>query len=289
MDEVAAAIEALGAKRARIRGMVAVHVAAYAAALLLFAFGRWAPALALLAANLCIYFLAVRRAVGGYARAATEANLRFGLCAGLEGMAYQPKGGMSQADLERWAMLPIDGNGNGLLCRHFAAGRRGEMDLAFGEVAFHYLAAGAKGRKEQRFLSGTVLTARAAPDAGRGDWLFVRRGLLDADVQEAFLQSNGYREAQGAPEGYALYARQAEARLPDCLARRTGRLCGEMKRLGALRLAQDGAAAYLDMRFYTGSAYPNTRPSAAQLRENTLGERDGLWDLFHFWLAAGGA
>lgn len=287
MDEVTAAIEALKAKRVRGQGVVAVHVAVYAAALLLFVFGKWTPAIVLLAANLLIYFFVVRRAVDGYAQAATEANLRFGLCAGLEDVAYQPKGGMTQADLGQWAMLPMEGNGNGLLCRHFVAGRGKGMDLACGEVTFHYMVAGASLRERQRFLSGTVLTARGKPDARRGDWLLLYQDLLDAGVREAFLQSNGYHAAQGAPEGYLLYTHQPDARLPDYLTRRVTRLCREMKRLGALRLTPDGAAAYLNLCFYTGSAYPTTRPSAAQLRGNTLAERDDLWDLFRFWLTAG--
>lgn len=287
MDEVTAAVEALEAKKRRTLGIVAVHVAVYAVALLLFVFGKWTPAGVLLAANLLVYFLAVRRAVGGYAQSATAANLKFGLCASLEDVAYQAKGGMTQADLEKWALLPVEGKGNGLLCRHFVSGREGDMDLTCGEVTFHYMAIGAKGKEEQRFLSGTVLTARGAADSRREGWLLLRQNLLEAGVREAFVQTNGCHAAQGAPEGFLLYADRAGARLPDELARRLAKLCGEVKRLAALRLAEDGAAAYLDLRFYTGSAYPSTRPSAAQLRENTLPERDGLWDLFRFWLTAG--
>lgn len=286
MDEVAAAVEALESQRRRTLGVVAIHVAVYAAALLLFVFGRWTRALVVLAANLVLYFLIVRRVLGFYAQRATAANLRFGLCAGLEDMAYQPKGGMTQADLEQWAMLPLEGEGNGLLCRHYVTGRERDMDLACCEVTFHYAVDAVKRRDQQRFLSGTVLTARGRRDDRRGDWLLLSQSLLDAGAREAFLQSNGYHAAQGAPEGYALYAHRPDARLPDYLTRRVTKLCGEMKRLGALRLTQDGAAAYLDLRFYTGSSYPSTHPSAAQLRENTLAERDDLWDLFRFWFSA---
>lgn len=287
MDEVTAAVEALESKRRLTRGIVAAHVTVYAAALILFVFGRWTPALALLGANLLVYLLVVRRAVGGYAQAATEANLRFGLCAGLEDVTYHNKGGMTQADFERWAMLPMEGKGNGLLCRHFVTGRDRDLTLTCAEVTLHYMAVGAKGKETPRFLSGSLLTAREKPDEGRGDLLLLHQSLLDAAAREAFLQARGWHAAQGAPEGFLLYARQPGEQLPDYLTRRVTRLCGEMKRLGALRLAPDGAAAYLDLRFYTGGAYPTTRPSAAQLRENTLAERDDLWDLFRFWFTAG--
>lgn len=286
MDEVTAAIEALESKRVRARWIVAAHVAVYAAALLLFVFGKWPPALALLLANLLIYFLLARRSVGGYAQAATEANLRFGLCAGLEDMTYQAKGGVTQADLERWAMLPVAGKGDGLLCRHLVTGRKGDMELGCAEITFHYMAPGAKGREEQRFLSGSLLTARERPDPKRGSWLFLRQNLLEAGARETFIEANGYHAAQGAPEGFFLYAPQAEAELPGYLTRRVAKLCGGMESLGALRLTRDGAAAYLDMRFYTGSSYPTTHPSASQLRENTLAERDDLWDLFRFWFSS---
>ena len=106
-------------------------------------------------------------------------------------------------------------------------------------------------------------------------------------MRGAFLRANGWHSAEGAPENFLLYARKPGEQLPDYLTRRVTKLCGEMKRLGALRLTPDGAAAYLDMRFYTGSAYPSTHPSAAQLRGNTLAERDDLWDMFRFWLTAG--
>lgn len=287
MDEVTAAVEALESKRRLTRGIVAAHVAVYAAALILFVFGKWTPALVLLGANLLVYLLVVRRTVGGYAQAATEANLRFGLCAGLGDVAYQNKGGMAQAEFERWAMLPMEGKGNGLLCRHLVTGREKDMDLTCAEITLHYMAAGAKGKETPRFLSGSLLTARGKADQGRGDLLLLYQSLLDPEVREAFLQANGWHAAEGAPENFLLYARRPGEQLPDYLTRRVTKLCGEMKRLGALRLAPDGAAAYLDMRFYTGSAYPTTRPSAAQLQENTLAERDDLWALFRFWFTAG--
>ena len=53
----------------------------------------------------------------------------------------------------------------------------------------------------------------------------------------------------------------------------------------ALRLASGGAAAYLDRRFYTGARYPSARPTPERLRENTLPERDPVWDLFGWWLS----
>lgn len=287
MDEVSAAVAALESKRRLTQGIVVVHVAVYAAALLLFAFGKWTPAAVLGGANLLFYFLGVRRFIRTYAQAATEANLRHGLCASLEDVDYRPKGGMTQAELEEWAMLPIQGKGTGLLCRHFLSGREGELRFTCAEVTFHYGTAGAKGREEQRFLSGTVVTARSPSDAPMGDWLLLREDLLEPGAREEFLRAGGYQGARGAPEGFLLFAHREGEQLPEPLAQRISGLYAESKRLAALRLAGNGAAAYLDLRFYTGSGYPTARPDAARLRGNTLPERDGLWDLFRFWFAAG--
>ena len=63
------------------------------------------------------------------------------------------------------------------------------------------------------------------------------------------------------------------------------KLEGVPETVTALRLSPDTAAVYMDRRFYTGSKYPASMPTAQRLQGNTLPERDDLWQFFRWWLS----
>ena len=286
--------ETISETRARLRRMeqtvrrlVLVHIVIMAAALaLLLALRRIALPAVLVLAGVAFHIFAVRRANRRYAEAAAEAGLRYGLCAGLEDFRFQGRGGIDREALRRWALLPFDERGNSVLCFNSFRGNAGEYRYFGGEITVHYGAVAANGKTRYRFLSGTLLTAEADAVSGKGDWLLLREELIDERTLEKFLDAHGYRRGAALLEGWDIFTRGEPDVLPDGLAREVLRVSDAAERLAALRFAPEGAAAYLDRRFYTGSGVP-TNLSEQALRTNTLPERDELWSLFRNWIKDG--
>lgn len=214
-----------------------------------------------------------------YTRRAAAANLCFGLARDLEGFAYRASGGMDEAAFRAWSLLPLADGDRRLLCRNTFSGRRDGLDLAGSEVTFHYKA-DAGGTAGYRFLSGTLLTAETGDRPGGDGWLLLNGDLTEEPELRRFLEEAGWRPA-AALGGRRLFARGEQTPGEDLLSR----LSGLPESVTALRLASGGAAAYLDRRFYTGARYPSARPTPERLRENTLPERDPVWDLFGWWLS----
>lgn len=269
------------------RRLVLLHLAIMVSALaLLVGLRRIAIPATVLAAGLMFYFLVVRRAGRRYAEEAAEVSLRYGLCAGLEDFSFQARGGIDRERFQRWAALPLDGRGNGVLCRNSFTGRAGDLRLFGGEITVHYGAVTTDGKTKYRFLTGAFLTAEADAVSGKGDWLLLREGLIDDRTLERFLDEYGYRRGAALLEGWEVFTRWEEDVLPDGLARSVLRASDKAGSLAALRFAPEGAAAYLDRRFYTGSGAPVNLTEQA-LRANTLPERDEIRALQRDWIGGG--
>ena len=167
------------------------------------------------------------------------------------------------------------------------------LDLEGCEFTLHYAAPGARDKNQYRFLSGTLLTAEPRTGAWPGDWLLLRRGLLDEAAQSTFLEERGYTPAS-CPDGklndrFQLYAGDGVQEVPQWLARRLSRAAEQSDRLGAVRLTGKQAAVYLENRFYTSRTKVRDLPNEKWLTHCPLPERDGMWELFRSLGAGEGA
>lgn len=278
MDDITAQVEKLCMANRINRGMAVGIAVCFAVALLLLLRGQIPYGVLLLAVSVVLLLMA-RQLGRQYARNAAAANLCFGLARDLEGFAYRASGGMDEAAFRAWSLLPLADGDRRLLCRNTFSGRRDGLDLAGSEVTFHYKA-DAGGTAGYRFLSGTLLTAETGDRPGGDGWLLLNGDLAEEPELRRFLEEAGWRPA-AALNGRRLFARGEQTPGEDLLSR----LSGLPESVTALRLASGGAAAYLDRRFYTGARYPSARPTPERLRENTLPERDPVWDLFGWWLS----
>lgn len=278
MDDITAQVEKLCMANRINRGMAVGIAVCFAVALLLLLRGQIPYGVLLLAVSVVLLLMA-RQLGRQYARNAAAANLCFGLARDLEGFAYRASGGMDEAAFRAWSLLPLADGDRRLLCRNTFSGRRDGLDLAGSEVTFHYKA-DAGGTGGFHFLSGTLLTAEAGGRPGGDGWLLLDGDLAGEPELQRFLEEAGWRPA-AALNGRRLFARGEQTPPEDLLQR----LSGLPEPVTALRLASGGAAAYLDRRFYTGARYPSARPTPERLRENTLPERDPVWDLFGWWLS----
>ena len=281
MEELTAQVEKLCLAN-RINRVLAVMGAVFCVvAVLLFVRGQVLCAGAMTAVCLAVFLMA-RQSNRQYSRSATSANLRYGLARELEGFSYQPAGGMTEEEFRNWEILPIAEGRQQLLCRNFFSGREDNRTLTGVEVAFHYRTESG-GTAGYRFLSGTMLTATGLRRAETDGWLLLSREQTENLEVQQFLSERGYRPAPESPAGLRLYSPTGVAAPEELLAR----LSQLPKTVTALRLTDSGAAAYLDGRFYTGVRYPAARPTEQRLLENTLPERDEIWELFRWWLSAG--
>lgn len=278
MDDITAQVEKLCLAN-RINRWLAVGIAVcFAVALLLLLRGQIPFGVLLLAISLVLLLMA-RQLGRQYTQNAAAANLCFGLARDLEGFTYRASGGMDETAFRAWSILPLADGDRRLLCRNTFTGRRDGLDLAGSEVTFHYKAE-AGGTGGFHFLSGTLLTAEDGDRPGGDGWLLLNGDLAEEPELRRFLEEAGYRPA-AALNGRRLFTREGQTPPEDLLLR----LSGLPESVTALRLASGGAAAYLNRRFYTGARYPSARPTPERLQENTLPERDPVWDLFGWWLS----
>lgn len=268
-------------KRTQLIGIA--HAAVYAAAVVLVVLHMYVPAAVLAGVNLLVFLFFVRGQIEGYSQAAARANVLCGLCAPLEEARFTGRTGLNAEQFKALALLPLMEGDNSLLVRGAFSGLGFGLELGGCEMTLHYKVQGAKSA-EYRFLSGTLLTAAPRSGAWEGDWLLLRRGLLDETVQRAFLEERGYTPAS-CPEAkleerYRLYAGDGAREMPRWLARRVSRAMEETDRLGAVRLTADRAAVYLENRFYTGKTRVRDLPDEEWLVHCPLPERDAVWKLF---------
>lgn len=284
MRTVEQARQELEELRKRTQIICAVHAVVYALAVALAAVGQYAPGAVLAGANLAAYLLLLRRRIGAYSEAAARENILCGLCAPLEEARYTGRTGLDADQFRALGLLPMSERDNNLLVRAAFSGRGSGLELGGCEITLHYTAPGAKDKTQYRFLSGTLLTAAPQAGAWTGDWLLLRRGLLDEAAQAAFLEERGYTPA-ACPEGklndrFQIYAGDGAGEMPRWLARRLSRAMEGAGCLGAVRLTEKQAAAYLENRFYTGRTKVRDLPNEKWLTHCPLPERDGMWELF---------
>lgn len=174
--------------RKRTQMICAVHAVIYALAIALAAVGQYAAGAALAGANL----LFLRRRIGSYSESAARENILCGLCAPLEEAQYIGRVGPSAEEFQSLALLPIKEGKDALLARAAFSGQGCGLELEGCEFTLHYAAPGAKDKTQHQFLSGTLLTARPQNSAWAGNWLLLRRGLLNEAAQQVFLEKRGY-------------------------------------------------------------------------------------------------
>lgn len=237
--------------------------------------------------NVALYLFVVRRQAKAYEQAMAQACVRFGTAAPWQNVQFTPEGGPTQAEVEQLQLLPMHTGQNVLLHRNSFTATANGLTLQASEVTLHYPAKVGK-RDSYRFLSGTLLTARHPANSAGADWLLVKKDGVDAEALQKFVQQCHYRVA-AAPaeldEGYALYTHADSAAPPRTVARQVAKLSGLGQGFTALRLWPEGAALFLDKRFFTGRYRPRTEPEEALLRANGLPERDEALELFRRWAA----
>ena len=278
MDELNAKVEQLGRANRNNRILAVVGAVFCVAAMLMLFRGQTLVAAVLVAACLATFFLA-RETNRSYVEQATQANLKYGLAAGLENFSYTPKGGLSAEQFRELEMFPLAGGKDPLLCRNGFTAQDGNRTFSGQELTFHFQA-DQGGTAGFHFLSGALIQGRGEGRPTGEDILLLSDALWEYPEVRRYAQEN-YRVQPCPLEGYRLYTKGEEAP-GDWLFNRLKDL---PRTVSALRLTQDRAVVYLDHRFYTGSRYPAVKPDVERLRGNTLPERDDLWGFFRWWLA----
>lgn len=290
MNTVTLVREQLEARRKRVQAIGLAHAGVYLAAAVLVVLHLYLPAAVTAGVNLLVFLTIVRGQVKGYSQAVTRANVLCGLCAPLKEPQFTDRVGIDREHLQALSLLPMMEGDNSLLTRAGFSGHGYDLELGGCEFTLHYSARGAAGRTRYRFLSGTLLTAASQNGGFTGDWLLLRRGLLEEAVQAAFLEERGYTPAN-CPESrvsdrFQIYAGDGAREMPRWLARRLSRLVEQTDRLSAARFTPGQAAVYLENRFYTGRTKVRDLPGEEWLTHCPLPERDGVWELFRAWKEA---
>ena len=290
MKDVKEIREDLAKRQKRVQVCYVAYTLIYVAALALGVRELLVPAVVIGGANMVGYFLFLRGQVKGYSHAVARANILCGLCRPLTEAEYTDREGLDWAAFQDLALLPIRDHPSSLLVREGFAGKGFGLSLKGWEVSFHYPVYG-KGRTDYRFLSGSILTAEgpARPD-GDGDWLLIRKGMVDAAAQDVFVEKSGFRACkcpvEALSKSFDVYSRTG-APMPRGWADQFSRLFKQAGSLGAVRASPRAAAVYLGNRFYTGRTKVRELPGADKLERNPLPERDKVWEFFRFWSTAG--
>lgn len=274
--------------RRKVQVYYTAHTVLYAAALLLLI---WKPTrmagLVLGVANMAFYFLWLRGKVKGYSTAATQANIRLGICAPLTDAALTGRSGITAEDLDRWQFLPRRlGKGSSLLVQNGFTGKLDDGQTVSGtEVTLHYPYETAGGKETFSFLNGTLLWT-TAPAPEQGDWLLYHKGMLHELSQRAYLAQHGYFPVElgedGLGETFECYSHTEGAQLPDYLARRLEKIAADSKTLGAVRICEQGSMLFFRNRFYTVTLKVRDLPEEKELEANLLPERDEVFGFFRW-------
>lgn len=293
MNTAASVRERLEIQRKQAQMIAIAHIGVYLAAVVLIVLHLYVPAAIITGINFLIYLFLVRGQIRHYSLAVSKANVLCGLCSPLESAQFTDRVGMSMKRFQSLAVLPMVEREGSLLVRAAFSGQGYGLDLEGCEFTLHYAAPGARDKNQYRFLSGTLLTAEPRTGAWPGDWLLLRRGLLDEAAQSTFLEERGYTPFS-CPDGklndrFQLYAGDGVQEVPQWLARRLSRAAEQSDRLGAVRLTGKQAAVYLENRFYTSRTKVRDLPNEKWLTHCPLPERDGMWELFRSLGAGEGA
>ena len=288
MKTVSQTASELHALRWKTQALYLLHTLLYVAALVLALCRLYWPATILGGANMLFYFAVLRRRVKGYSDGVAAARILYGLCDGLTDPGFTGKQGLTPDEFEALELLPFHNGKNSLLVRQAFTARGFGAELTGCEVTFHYPIE-TNGRRDYRFLNGTILTADRSKTGPGGDWLLIRRGMVDPGARERFLYRQDYFPAETVSEtlkaGFDVFSHEKNAQMPAELERRLEQLFKKVESLGALRLTPHKAAVYLGNRFYTGRTKVYVKPEEKLLKANPLPERDAVWKLFRYWCA----
>lgn len=292
METVKQAQKQLSKRRRRMQILYIVWAEIYAVALIFALLRKFVPAIIIVVVNTLFFLLYLRRETKICNEEVNRLSVRYGLCENLKEMQYTGREGMTAQEFIDLEMSPIWAGKGGFLVRCGFAGKGSGMTLKGWEITFPYPVWRPTGKKEYTFLSGTLLTAEDAPIPDpKGEWLFIRKKLLNAAAKEAFLEKAGYCPVESPledlNEDFEVYTKKEDAQLPPELAERFLRLEKKAACLGIVRLTKDKAAAFLPKRFFTVQMRLRDNPNEAWLRQNLLPERDGVWEFFRYWSRAG--
>ena len=272
-------------KRLQLFGMLPISLCILAAVLMFTPWKGLGGGVAGVA--LLVYFLVVRREKGAYSDAVAAANLRGGLCADLSEARYTGKECLTLRELRELEILPVWEKSSLLIRQGFEARDR-YCRYRGCETTFNYVRQ-ENGKPKYLFLSGSLLLAdQGRTTDQRADFLVLRRGLLEGEVQEDFPKEKGYRPLEAPDklgEKYLIFGKGES--LPDHWANRLSQLCQDRPTVAAVRVSPSACAVFLEGRFYTNTIPASFLPTAEQLGSNPLPERDGVWQLFKYWGAAG--
>lgn len=286
MKSVRTTLQELDSLRKRNRMMLLGWAVVFlAAAAVIFVMKQTGIGLLICFLNLIFYMFYIRREMVRYSDEVALGTIRHGLCRSLQNVECRRKNGFSREQFESWKMLPVYDGKKSFMSRNTFSGESNGKKLSGSEITFHYPVIGTGGRTEFRFLSGVFLTAEGSCEH-TGDWLFLRKGLLEEEAGKEFLKTNGYNRCSCLEElekDFHVYCTDGNAVLPEDVAERIETLRKKSRNPGAVRLTDNGAAVYLDRCFFAGGGYPKTDPTKELLEMNYFLERDEIWRLFRFW------
>lgn len=291
MRDVTETWKALVRQRKQVWICCFIHICLYIIALGLGFWHQLMLAAVIAGANTILYLLLVRGQIADYKTAVSRANILYGLCGPLEEARYTGRRGLDRQEFENLGLFPLFDGPNSLLVREGFSGTGFGLNLKGCEVSFHYPVY-SQSRTEYRFLSGSILTAeRSAAPSEDGDWLIVRKDLLDAAALDSFAGEKGLGRSacpiESISSKFDFYS-PAGGPVPHELAERFETCLKQADSLGAVRVKPRQAAVYLANRFYTRRIrLRDLPPSPQQLSRNTLPERDGVWKFFRFWSTVG--
>ncbi len=277
--------EKLAATRHRLRLITVGILIVLIVSLILVLAGQPQLGMILGTVTMIFFFVWRRRINREYSDRVGEANILGGLAAPLKNSKYLGNTGLTEKDMDGMAMLPIRTNGHSLLIRQGFEGQTDGGTCRGWETTFHYQRG--NGRTDYAFLSGTLLTKRFDKPLKKGmDWVLLRRDLLADGVAERFFQEKEYsvlRTGNETLDGELIIGIRKGDMLPEKVIARITGISTRLEQIGAIRCTADGAAVFLDHRFYTYSLKVRDLPTEEQLKTNPLPERDDIWELFDFF------
>lgn len=277
MEELNAKVEQLGRANRNNRVLAVVGAVFCVVAMLMLLRGQIPVAAAMAAACIATFILA-REMNRSYVQQATRANLEYGLCSGMENFTYAPRGGWTEEEFRKLEILPLATGKDRIMARNSFWGEKEGLTFSGSEITFHFDAEQG-GTAGFHFLSGTLLTAQGKTAVGQGTLILLNQAFLEFGEVRRYLEEH-YTPMPCGLANFQLYSKTGEP-LEEGMLHHLKKLPDTVT---VLSLTPDRAVAYLDRRFYTGAKYPAVRPTAQRLQENTLPERDEVWELFRWWL-----
>ncbi|MDO4620459.1 MAG: hypothetical protein Q4B09_07565 [Lachnospiraceae bacterium] len=287
MQTIEQAMEALHRKRTQIRICLLIVTGIVITAVILgFVMHMVWPGVILLAAAMALYAGYVRPSDHRYGEMFGQAVLRFGTFSKLHNLELAPKGSLSTERFQELAMFPLMEGEKSLMVRNSVEGDFGGMHLTASETTFHYKIE-KQAKKYYKFLSGSLLIADLKGNRS-GDWLLLQKGLLNEEIQQETVKNNRFRVCELQDDflknHYVLYTRNEDgSRLPEEAEQQIRRLAQKIEWISAVRLYADGAAVFMNKRFYLGNRRTNIDPKPEDFRKNTLPEREELFSFFRWW------